>query len=158
MKSTHKKPFILIAAFCVLAALVAMVYVCKQSLDQSYTNQKYRFKIDLMKDRFTVQQTSDDSGAEILFIDKEIQDHYPEWGGEVFKIVVYTKEKKPHSPFDVLDGPSYLGENEQYYYGYRMPTDVNYPPSESDVVGRYDELGRYVQEHALNSFTILDCK
>lgn len=156
MRATRRRMFVLIVVFCALAALVAAAYVWKQNPDQTYTNQKYSFQLELLKDQFSVQQNADESGAEILFIDKEIQDQYPEWGGTVFTVFIYTKDTVQQNPLDGLDGPSYLAENDQYYYGYRMPTDVNYPPSEPDVVERYNELSRYAQGHALNSFALLN--
>lgn len=155
MKSNHVKRSILIVVLCVLATLASLAYVLKQSSNQTYTNKDYGFKIDLMKDQFSVQQIDDGHGAEILFVDKEIQERYPEWGGTVFTIFVYEKSSTQENPFDILDAPKYLGENELYYYGAWMPTDVNYPPNESDIVEHYKELSRYAQEHALKSFTLL---
>lgn len=151
-----KKAFFSIVALCALATLIICVYVFKQNRGQAYVDQDYGFKIDLLEDQFYVQKVTDSGVAEIEFVDKAIQDQYPEWGGKVFTILVYDKSTVSNNPCNSLDGPKYLGENDRYYYVVRMSTDVNYPPSEPDVVEHYEELSNYVQDHAINSFTLLN--
>lgn len=49
-----------------------------------------------------------------------------------------------------------LNQGNQDYYGVRMPIAVRYPPNEPDVVKHYEELSNYVQDHAIDSFTLLN--
>ena len=76
---------------------------------QTYTDQDHGFSIDLMENQFAVETTSDPETTEISFLDKNIQSNYPEWTGTVFTIVVYDRDVVEENPFDVLDGPTYLG-------------------------------------------------
>lgn len=155
MKTNRRKTLIFLVAFCVLATLITCAYAFRQNHSQTYTDQDYSFRIDLPVDQFSIRKVVDNGVAEIEFVDKAIQDQYPEWGGKVFTILVYDKNAVSNNPCDSLDGPKYLGENDRYYYGVRMPTDVNYPPSEPDVVEHYEELSSFVQNHAINSFTLV---
>ena len=111
MKTNHKKTLIFIAAFCVLAALIICAYAFQQNHGQTYTDQDYGFKIDLPVDQFSIHKVVDNGAAEIEFVDKAIQDQYPEWGGKVFTILVYNKRTVSNNPCNDLDGPKYLGEN-----------------------------------------------
>ena len=122
---------------------------------QTYTDQDHGFCVDLMKDQFMIETTSDDEGAEISFLDKNIQSNYPEWTGTVFTIFVYDRDVVEENPFDVLDGPTYLGESDRFYYGIYFPTDVNYPPEESEAAEHYEELSEFARDRAAQSFSIL---
>ena len=114
---------------------------------QTYTDQDHGFCVDLMKDQFMIETTSNDEGAEISFLDKNIQSNYPEWTGTVFTIFVYDR--------DVVDGPTYLGESDRFYYGIYFPTDVNYPPEEPKAAEHYEELSKFARDRAAQSFSIL---
>ena len=113
------------------------------------------FCVDLMKDQFMIETTSNDEGAEISFLDKNIQSNYPEWTGTVFTIFVYDRDVVEENPFDVLDGPTYLGESDRFYYGIYFPTDVNYPPEEPKAAEHYEELSEFARDRAAESFSIL---
>ena len=122
---------------------------------QTYTNQDHGFRVDLMKNQFAVETTSGGEGAEIAFLDKNIQSNDPEWTGTVFTIFVYDRDVVGENPFNSLDGPSYLGESDQFYYGIYFPTDVNYPPNESEAADHYEELSRFARDRVAESFSIL---
>ena len=109
----------------------------------------------VMKDQFMIETTSNDEGAEISFLDKNIQSNYPEWTGTVFTIFVYDRDVVEENPFDVLDGPTYLGESDRFYYGIYFPTDVNYPPEEPKAAEHYEELSEFARDRAAESFSIL---
>ena len=102
-----------------------------------------------------IETTSDGEGAEISFLDKNIQSNYPEWTGTVFTIFVYDRDVVEENPFDVLDGPTYLGESDRFYYGIYFPTDVNYPPEEPEAAEHYEELSEFARDRAAESFSIL---
>ena len=102
-----------------------------------------------------IETTSNDEGAEISFLDKNIQSNYPEWTGTVFTIVVYDRDVVEENPFDVLDGPTYLGEGDRFYYGIYFPTDVNYPPEEPKAAEHYEELSEFARDRVAESFSIL---
>ena len=122
---------------------------------QTYTDQDHGFSIDLMENQFAVETTSDPETTEISFLDKNIQSNYPEWTGTVFTILVYDRDVVEENPFDVLDGPTYLGESDRFYYGIYFPTDVNYPPEEPKEAEHYEELSEFARDRAAESFSIL---
>lgn len=122
---------------------------------QTYTDQDHGFSIDLMENQFAVETTSDPETTEISFLDKNIQSNYPEWTGTVFTILVYDRDVVEENPFDVLDGPNYLGESDRFYYGIYFPTDVNYPPDEAEAADHYEELSRFARDRVAESFSIL---
>ena len=122
---------------------------------QTYTDQDHGFCVDLMKDQFAIETTSDGEGAEISFLDKNIQSNYPEWTGTVFTILVYDRDVAGENPFNRLDGPNYLGESDRFYYGIYFPTDVNYPPDEAEAAEHYEGLSRFARDRVAESFSIL---
>ena len=122
---------------------------------QTYTDQDHGFSIDLMENQFAVETTSDPETTEISFLDKNIQSNYPEWTGTVFTILVYDRDVVEENPFDVLDGPTYLGESDRFFYGIYFPTDVNYPPDEAEAAEHYEELSRFARDRVAESFSIL---
>ena len=73
----------------------------------------------------------------------------------VFTIFVYDRDVVEENPFDVLDGPTYLGESDRFYYGIYFPTDVNYPPEEPKAAEHYEELSEFARDRAAESFSIL---
>ena len=77
-----------IFALAVLVVLVVLgtiyLFSSGHSEIQTYTDQDHGFCVDLMKDQFMIETTSNDEGAEISFLDKNIQSNYPEWTGTVF--------------------------------------------------------------------------
>ena len=151
----RKRTFAL-AVPVVLVVLGAISFFSfRHSEIQTYTDQDHGFSIDLMKDQFMIETTSDGEGAEISFLDKNIQSNYPEWTGTVFTILVYDRDVAGENPFNRLDGPNYLGESDRFYYGIYFPTDVNYPPDEAEAAEHYEELSRFARDRVAESFSIL---
>ena len=151
----RKRTFAL-AVPVVLVVLGAISFFSfRHSEIQTYTDQDHGFSIDLMENQFAVETTSDPETTEISFLDKNIQSNYPEWTGTVFTIFVYDRDVVEENPFDVLDGPTYLGESDRFYYGIYFPTDVNYPPEESEAAEHYEELSEFARDRAAESFSIL---
>ena len=151
----RKRTFAL-AVPVVLVVLGAISFFSfRHSEIQTYTDQDHGFSIDLMENQFAVETTSDPETTEISFLDKNIQSNYPEWTGTVFTILVYDRDVVEENPFDVLDGPTYLGESDRFYYGIYFPTDVNYPPEEPKAADHYEELSRFARDRVAESFSIL---
>ena len=151
----RKRTFAL-AVPVVLVVLGAISFFSfRHSEIQTYTDQDHGFCVDLMKDQFMIETTSDGEGAEISFLDKNIQSNYPEWTGTVFTIFVYDRDVVGENPFNRLDGPNYLGESDRFYYGIYFPTDVNYPPDEAEAAEHYEELSRFARDRVAESFSIL---
>ena len=151
-----RKRIFALAVPVILVILGAIYFFSfRHSEIQTYIDQAHGFCVDLMKDQFMIETTSNDEGAEISFLDKNIQSNYPEWTGTVFTIVVYDRDVVEENPFDVLDGPTYLGESDRFYYGIYFPTDVNYPPNDSEAADHYEELSRFARDRVAESFSIL---
>ena len=151
----RKRTFAL-AVPVVLVVLGAISFFSfRHSEIQTYTDQDHGFCVDLMKDQFMIETTSNGEGAEISFLDKNIQSNYPEWTGTVFTILVYDRDVAGENPFNRLDGPNYLGESGRFYYGIYFPTDVNYPPNDSEAADHYEELSRFARDRVAESFSIL---
>ena len=151
----RKRTFAL-AVPVVLVVLGAISFFSfRHSEIQTYTDQDHGFSIDLMENQFAVETTSDPETTEISFLDKNIQSNYPEWTGTVFTIFVYDRDVVEENPFDVLDGPTYLGESDRFYYGIYFPTDVNYPPEEPEAAEHYEELSEFARDRVAESFSIL---
>ena len=150
----RKRTFAL-AVPVVLVVLGAISFFSfRHSEIQTYTDQDHGFSIDLMENQFAVETTSDPETTEISFLDKNIQSNYPEWTGTVFTILVY-EDVAGENPFNRLDGPNYLGESDRFYYGIYFPTDVNYPPDESEAADSYEELSRFARDRVAESFAVL---
>ena len=151
-----RKRIFALAVLVVLVVLGAIyLFSSGHSEIQTYTDHDHGISIDLKENQFAVETTSDPETTEISFLDKNIQSNYPEWTGTVFTIFVYDRDVVEENPFDVLDGPTYLGESDRFYYGIYFPTDVNYPPDEAEAADHYEELSRFARDRAAESFSIL---
>ena len=151
-----RKRIFALAVLVILVVLGAIyLFSSGHSEIQTYTDQDHGFCVDLMKDQFMVETTSDPETTEISFLDKNIQSNYPEWTGTVFTILVYGRDVAGENPFNRLDGPNYLGESDRFYYGIYFPTDVNYPPNDSEAADHYEELSRFARDRVAESFSIL---
>ena len=146
MKNKKRIFFLSVIGVFVVAA-VAYCFVFRRSAVQTYTNQDYGFRIDWLEGQFVVETVSDAEVTELSFRDKNIRSNYPEWTGTVFSILVYDKNVVKETPFQVLDGPRYLGENDRFYYGIYFPTDVNYPPDDLEAVDHYQKLSKIGRAH-----------
>ena len=136
----RKRAFAL-AVPVVLVVLGAIYFFASgHSEVQTYTDQNHGFRVDLMKNQFAVETTSDGEAAEISFLDKNIQSNDPEWTGTVFIIFVYDRDV--------------VGEN-RFYYGIYFPTDVNYPPDDSEAADHYEELSQFARDRVAESFSTL---
>lgn len=151
----RKRTFALAVPLVLVVLGAIYLFSSGHSEIQTYTDQDHGFCVDLMKDQFMIETTSDGEGAEISFLDKNIQSNYPEWTGTVFTIFAYDRDVVEENPFDVLDGPTYLGESDRFYYGIYFPTDVNYPPEEPKAAEHYEELSKFARDRAAQSFSIL---
>ena len=151
----RKRTFALAVPLVLVVLGAISFFSFRHSEIQTYTDQDHGFSIDLMKDQFMIETTSDGEGAEISFLDKNIQSNYPEWTGTVFTILVYDRDVAGENPFNRLDGPNYLGESDRFYYGIYFPTDVNYPPDEAEAADHYEELSRFARDRVAESFSIL---
>ena len=151
----RKRTFALAVPLVLVVLGAISFFSFRHSEIQTYTDQDHGFSIDLMKDQFMIETTSDGEGAEISFLDKNIQSNYPEWTGTVFTILVYDRDVAGENPFNRLDGPNYLGESDRFYYGIYFPTDVNYPPDEAEAAEHYEELSRFARDRVAESFSIL---
>ena len=151
----RKRTFALAVPLVLVVLGAIYLFSSGHSEIQTYTDQDHGFSIDLMENQFAVETTSDPETTEISFLDKNIQSNYPEWTGTVFTILVYDRDVVEENPFDVLDGPTYLGESDRFYYGIYFPTDVNYPPEEPKAAEHYEELSEFARDRAAESFSIL---
>ena len=151
----RKRTFALAVPLVLVVLGAISFFSFRHSEIQTYTDQDHGFSIDLMENQFAVETTSDPETTEISFLDKNIQSNYPEWTGTVFTIFVYDRDVVEENPFDVLDGPTYLGESDRFYYGIYFPTDVNYPPEEPKAAEHYEELSEFARNRAAESFSIL---
>lgn len=151
----RKRTFALAVPLVLVVLGAISFFSFRHSEIQTYTDQDHGFCVDLMKDQFMIETTSDGEGAEISFLDKNIQSNYPEWTGTVFTILVYDRDVAGENPFNRLDGPNYLGESDRFYYGIYFPTDVNYPPEESEAAEHYEELSRFARDRVAESFAVL---
>lgn len=151
----RKRIFVLAVPIVLVVLGAIYLFSPGHSEIQTYTDQDHGFRVDLMKNQFAIETTSDPEITEISFLDKNIQRNYPEWTGTVFTIFVYDRDVVGENPFHSLDGSEYLGESDQFYYGIYFPTDVNYPPNESEAADHYEELSRFARDHAAESFSIL---
>ncbi len=101
------------------------------SKSNRYENNEFGFSLLIPPDfmnRVEIKEGSDS----IYFVNKEIQAMLPEQiFGVVGRIEIYDKEKYSS---DIIQsgadayGLRYLGENENYYFGYAYATDVQVPP------------------------------
>lgn len=135
MNHRQKSRMIVLISFVLLAGTIISAValgagVGKSPLDVVYENDKYDFSITLSKAFLKDIEIREESNA-IYFIDKEVQEKYPEqiFGVvgriEAFTKAAYTKEEM----LEVGDsyGLRYLGENKNYYFGWSYATDLQVP-------------------------------
>ncbi|GEM_PF-1361613 len=122
-------------AVAVIGAVVLLGGCLSDSkADVTYQNDNLGFALQAPKVFMdAVQINEGDDG--VLFVDKEIQAALPEHVlGVVGRIEAYDKREFSQDVIQAhaeMYGLRYLGENENYYFGYAHATDVQVPPDAS---------------------------
>ncbi|MDO9536485.1 MAG: M56 family metallopeptidase [Bacillota bacterium] len=130
----YKKP-----AFWVSVVAVALVVTAALGLlanpieDITYENDKYGFSIILPKD-FSENIVIREEESVVYFNNKEIQEMFPDMNiGVVGRIEIYDKKeasKESLKEREEIYNLKYLGENENYYFGWAHASDVQISSNE----------------------------
>lgn len=148
----------------IIVAMVAVVAVVVGLIDKpagsiTYENDKYGFSMILPKD-FADKVDISEEGNFVFFTYKEIQDMYPDGIiGVVGRIEIYDKKETTKNQLQELADMynlKYLGENENYYFGWAHATDVQIPPNASDQIKENyraleDEFDQVIKTFKVNS-------
>lgn len=140
-------------ALVITIFLVTLIVVINQYQNRIYVNNEYGFSIKLSQNDFSIICNEYSNCTEIAFADKKVRQEYPEWDGTIFTLFIYRKDDTLGSPFNSLDGPQYIGENDRYYFGVRMTTDRRCPDS---LEAHYTDLWNFAREYVLESFSALN--
>jgi hypothetical protein len=141
----YKKPafWVIIVAMVVVIAVAAGL-IANPAGSITYNNDQYGFSAVLPKD-FAKNVNINEEGNFIYFTYKEIQDMYPDGIiGVVGRIEIYDKKEMTKNQLKELEDMynlRYLGENENYYFGWAHATDVQVPPDAStQIKEKYRDL------------------
>ncbi len=123
---------------------------CSDSPETIYDNHKYGFSINIPGD-FAEAVRIKEEGNVLYFVDKETQDKYTDViMGVVARIEIYDKKeftKENLKELEEIYNLKYLGENENYYFGWALATDVQIPPgSQEELHERYLEFQEKFKE------------
>jgi hypothetical protein len=126
---------IIVAIFAVAGAAIGLAANHIGSF--TYKNVDYGFSMTLPEE-FANNIDIKEEGNTVYFTCKEILQMYPEGIiGVVGRIEVYNKKETTKNQLDELADVynlKYLGENDDYYFGWAHATDVQVPPNASDLV------------------------
>lgn len=136
MKYAGKTKGIMVMSMVLFAAVIGAALTLGGCLDESnpdavYENDAFGFSLLIPQDFMDAVEIKED-GNFIYFVIKEMQAFYPKSIlGVVGRIEIYDKGKYTQEIIRTgaeMYGLRYLGENQQYYFGWAHATDVQVPP------------------------------
>ncbi len=134
---------LIIIVALIITAVVLGAGVGKSRGDLLYKNDTYGFTLTLTKD-FAENAEIREEQKVIYFANKEIQKTVPEQiFGVVARIEVYAKKEFTRENLKQIEemyGLKYLGENENYYFGWAHATDVQVPPGQPELSRKYRKM------------------
>ena len=136
MKYREKSRMAIFTAVLLTVAVIAAAVLLGGCRDESntkvtYNNDNFGFALQTPKDFLDAVEIKEGSNC-VLFVDREIQAMLPEHvAGVVGRIEAYNKRQFSQDVIQTqadIYGLRYLGENDNYYFGYAHATDVQLPP------------------------------
>ncbi len=125
---------VLLTVTLIGAAVLLAGCLDESSTDVTYNNDTFGFAVQVPQEFIDAVEIKEGSNC-IFFVDKEIQGMLPEHvAGVVGRIEAYDKREFSQDVIQThadIYGLRYLGENENYYFGYAHATDVQVPPDAS---------------------------
>lgn len=154
----YKKPKAWITLFGIILLAVLIVFTLTNKQDKViYRNENFGFTL-LMKekdfDKFKIFEES--SG--VYFCNKDVNEAYPEdMMGTVFRIEIYQKGRFTREDLEELNSIynlKYIGENDEFYFGWAYPTDMQYSPNDERLAKSFKKTTK-IAEKIMKSIEII---
>jgi len=161
MTHNKKSKFITLMSLVILGAVIISAVVLgagvgKTQHDFVYKNDTYGFTLTLPKD-FAKDAEIKEENKVVYFVNKEIQKTITDQiFGVVARIEVYDKKEFTRENLKQHEdayGLKYLGENENYYFGWAHASDVQIPPNRPELSRKYRMMEKEFDD-IIKTFTI----